>query len=112
MQALLPALRKQLRLPRLEYVSIQNQGDWMIEVPADRRDIPPVSLWPQQHSVISTALARLASDQCPGQVGQCSQGCERGSAMCQISQVSLEIKHPAAIAHSLLLPVYSLKPRL
>ena len=42
LQALLPALRKQLRLPRLEYVSIQNQGDWMIEVPADRRDIPQV----------------------------------------------------------------------
>ncbi|KAK9814927.1 hypothetical protein WJX73_002195 [Symbiochloris irregularis] len=41
LQALLPPLRKQLRMPRLEYVSVQNQGDWMIEVPADRRDIPP-----------------------------------------------------------------------
>lgn len=44
LQGLLPGLRKQLRLPRLEYVSVQNQGDWMIEVPADRRDIPSVSM--------------------------------------------------------------------
>ena len=42
MQALLPTLRKQLRLPRLDYVSIINQGDYMIEVPADRSDIPRV----------------------------------------------------------------------
>ncbi|KAK9916549.1 hypothetical protein WJX75_003960 [Coccomyxa subellipsoidea] len=37
---LLPVLRKTLRLPRLEYVSVQNQGDFLIEVPADRKDIP------------------------------------------------------------------------
>ena len=43
LQALLPALRKQLHMPRLEYVSIVNQGDWMIEVPVERRDIPRAS---------------------------------------------------------------------
>ena len=43
LQGLLPALRKQLRLPRLEYVSIVNQGDYMIEVPAERSDIPRAS---------------------------------------------------------------------
>ena len=37
-------LRKVLRLPRLEYTSIMNQGDFLIEVPSDRTDIPRVSL--------------------------------------------------------------------
>lgn len=42
-QGLLPMLRKRLRLPRLEYISIANQGDYMIEVPTDRSDIPRAS---------------------------------------------------------------------
>ena len=42
--ALLPVLRKALRLPRLEYVSVQNQGDFLIEVPAERKDVPKVLL--------------------------------------------------------------------
>ena len=33
-----------MRLPRLEYLSIVNQGDYMIEVPAERSDIPQASL--------------------------------------------------------------------
>ncbi|CAL8467013.1 g6549 [Coccomyxa elongata] len=37
---LLPVLRKALRLPRLDYVSVQNQGDFLIEVPAERKDVP------------------------------------------------------------------------
>ncbi len=45
MQAnLLPVLRKALRLPRLDYVSVQNQGDYLIEVPAERKDVPRVLL--------------------------------------------------------------------
>jgi len=44
MQAgLLPVLRKTLRLPRLEYKSIMNQGDFLIEVPSEREDIPRVT---------------------------------------------------------------------
>ena len=39
---LLPVLRRTLRLPRLEYTSIMNQGDFLIEVPSDRKDIPRV----------------------------------------------------------------------
>lgn len=39
---LLPVLRRTLRLPRLEYTSIMNQGDFLIEVPSDREDIPRV----------------------------------------------------------------------
>lgn len=39
---LLPAISKQMRLPRLEYKSIMNQGDYLIEVDADRKDIPRV----------------------------------------------------------------------
>ena len=31
-----------LRLPRLEYVSVQNQGDFLVEVPAEREDVPQV----------------------------------------------------------------------
>lgn len=43
---LLPVLRKTLGLPRLDYVSVQNQGDFLIEVPADRQDIPRVRVTP------------------------------------------------------------------
>lgn len=42
---LLPKLRKILRLPRLEYRSIMNQGDFLIEVSSEREDIPRVSCW-------------------------------------------------------------------
>lgn len=47
---LLPVLRRTLGLPRLDYVSVQNQGDYLIEVPADRTDVPKVPiLTPPQH---------------------------------------------------------------
>ena len=46
LSGLLPVLRKQLRLPRLEYVSLVNQGDYLVEVPSDRRDIPKVTELP------------------------------------------------------------------
>jgi DNA mismatch repair protein MSH3 len=42
LSGLLPPLRRQLGLPRLEYVSVQNQGDYLIEVPAERKDVPRV----------------------------------------------------------------------
>ncbi len=37
---LLPLLARRLRVPRLEYKSIMNQGDYLIEVDVDRTDIP------------------------------------------------------------------------
>eukprot|EP00884_Botryococcus_braunii_P017424 jgi/Botrbrau1/4365/Bobra.105_2s0012.1 len=37
---LLPQLRKQLGMPRLDYCTIQNQGSYMIEIPVERTDIP------------------------------------------------------------------------
>ncbi|KAK9810008.1 hypothetical protein WJX72_003290 [[Myrmecia] bisecta] len=40
LQGQLPLLRKRLRLPRLEFVSITNQADYLIEVPAERTDVP------------------------------------------------------------------------
>ena len=42
LEGLLPGLRKQLGLPRLAYISLANQGDYLVEVPADRRDVPKV----------------------------------------------------------------------
>ena len=42
---LLPALAKELRVPRLEFVSMQNQGDYLIEVDASRKDVPKVCLF-------------------------------------------------------------------
>ncbi len=42
LEGLLPGLRRQLGLPRLAYISLANQGDYLIEVPADRRDVPKV----------------------------------------------------------------------
>ena len=42
LEGLLPGLRRQLGLPRLVYISLANQGDYLIEVPADRRDVPKV----------------------------------------------------------------------
>ena len=43
LQQVLAAMRKLLRLPRLEYVSIQNQADFLIEVPVEMSDVPKVS---------------------------------------------------------------------
>lgn len=42
LQGLLPELRKRLRLPRLDFVSVQNQGTYLIEVPVERKDVPKV----------------------------------------------------------------------
>ena len=42
LEGLLPGLRRLLGLPRLAYISLANQGDYLIEVPADRRDVPKV----------------------------------------------------------------------
>ena len=42
LEGLLPQLRKTLKLPRLEFTSIVNQGDWLVEVPADMASIPRV----------------------------------------------------------------------
>lgn len=35
-------MRKLLHLPRLEYVSIQNQADFLIEVPVEMTGVPKV----------------------------------------------------------------------
>ena len=70
MQAgLLPVLRKVLRLPRLEYTSIMNQGDFLIEVPSDRKDIPRVRCsalqtslhlpWPTMSFITASPLHHL-----------------------------------------------------
>jgi len=42
LQQTLVAMRKLLHLPRLEYVSIQNQADFLIEVPVEVTDVPKV----------------------------------------------------------------------
>jgi len=42
LQQILVAMRKLLHLPRLEYVSIQNQADFLIEVPVEVTDVPKV----------------------------------------------------------------------
>ncbi len=42
LQQVLLAMRKLLHLPRLEYVSIQNQADFLIEVPVEVTDVPKV----------------------------------------------------------------------
>lgn len=39
---LLPKLAKQLAVPRLEYKSLLNQGDFLIEVDSARKDVPKV----------------------------------------------------------------------
>ena len=41
---LLPKLARQIGVPRLEYKSLLNQGDFLIEVNAARKDIPKASL--------------------------------------------------------------------
>ena len=42
LQDILRDLRRQLRLPSLEYKTVQNQGEYLIEVPAERTDVPKV----------------------------------------------------------------------
>ena len=42
LQDILKDLRRQLRLPSLEYKTVQNQGEYLIEVPAERVDVPKV----------------------------------------------------------------------
>lgn len=52
---LLPKLAKCLAVPRLEYKSLLNQGDFLIEVDAARKDVPKAStppFWPRSsHSL-------------------------------------------------------------
>lgn len=55
-------LRKTLRLPRLDYVSVQNQGDFLIEVPADRKDIPRVHAEPSHHLLLALLCSLFASN--------------------------------------------------
>ena len=40
LQGLLPQLARSAGVGRLSYVSIQNQGDWLVELPADRTSVP------------------------------------------------------------------------
>lgn len=40
LEALLPSLRRLLRLPRLAFTSVHNQGDFLVEVPADQAGVP------------------------------------------------------------------------
>ena len=42
LQDILKDLRRQLRLPSLEYKTVQNQGEYLIEVPTERTDVPKV----------------------------------------------------------------------
>lgn len=44
LEGLLPEMRRELRQPRLQYTSIINQGDHMIELPVDFRGVPKVRL--------------------------------------------------------------------
>lgn len=51
LERLLPTLSKRLRIPQLEFKSVQNQGDYLVEVDVHRTDIPkvrvsiPIPLW-------------------------------------------------------------------
>jgi hypothetical protein len=40
LQGLLPQLAKAAGLRKAEYVTIQHQGEYLVELPADRRDVP------------------------------------------------------------------------
>ncbi|KAK9827992.1 hypothetical protein WJX81_005994 [Elliptochloris bilobata] len=40
LEGLLPEMRRELRQPRLQYTSVVNQGDHMIELPVDFRGVP------------------------------------------------------------------------
>ena len=42
LQDILKDLRRQLRLPSLDYKTVQNQGEYLIEVPTERTDVPKV----------------------------------------------------------------------
>lgn len=52
LQQVLLAMRKLLHLPRLEYVSIQNQADFLIEVPVEMTDVPKVCCDCHSHSAL------------------------------------------------------------
>lgn len=55
-------LRRTLRLPRLDYVSVQNQGDFLIEVPADRKDIPRVRAELSHHLLLALLCSLFVSN--------------------------------------------------
>jgi DNA mismatch repair protein MSH3 len=40
LRGLLPQLAQAAGVGRLQYVSIQNQGDWLVELPAERTAVP------------------------------------------------------------------------
>ena len=42
LEGLLPEMRRALKQPRLQYTSVINQGDHMIELPVDFRGVPKV----------------------------------------------------------------------
>ena len=42
LQDILKDLRRQLQLPSLDYKTVQNQGEYLIEVPTERTDVPKV----------------------------------------------------------------------
>lgn len=69
LQQVLVAMRKLLRLPRLEYVSIQNQADFLIEVPVEMSDVPKVSSPPRLLCFILYGAATC----CMGWRHACSQ---------------------------------------
>lgn len=49
LEGLLPEMRREVRQPRLQYTSVINQGDHMIELPVDFRGVPKVRS--QVHSI-------------------------------------------------------------
>ena len=64
-------LRKVLRLPRLEYTSIMNQGDFLIEVPSDRTDIPRVSWLAWEHCLMQHGSVASILVRCPIKTTAC-----------------------------------------
>lgn len=53
---LLPKIARLIRVPRLEYKSIMNQGDYLIEVDALRTDIPKVGEFPGALQYLSSTV--------------------------------------------------------
>ena len=62
LEALIPALRKRLRMPRLEFVTVINQGDYLIEIPVERKDIPRVCYYQVMHMGSSADIEGGSSD--------------------------------------------------
>ena len=58
LQQILVAMRKLLRLPRLEYVSIQNQADFLIEVPVEMTDVPKVKVLSSRNASMRSSMSR------------------------------------------------------